>query len=240
MQAAITELINNRFDHVQSGVAEPIPSTESPATNGYKPAKKEGAVKQESTPPSSRAASSPPPKTEPDSEEEEEASPPKKKRKQGKEADDAKLAAKLQAEFNQTARATRGGNKKVTKKVPKKPRKKSEKKIKADDDSGLEEVGSDGEVKEKPKKGGFHKQYYLSHPLVELVGETKVSSSCTGYFISYGLELTSRSCLALKSSRKYGSISRHTICKTQPTSARFGAMRSFSLFSRRIGCICSQ
>lgn len=197
-------------------------------------------MKQESTPPSSRAVSSPPPKTEPYSEEEEDTSPPKKKRKQDKEVDDAKLAAKLQAEFNQTARATRGGNKKVTKKTPKKPRKKSEKKIKADDDSGLEEVGSDGEVKEKPKKGGFHKQYYLSHPLAELVGETKVSSCRTGLFTTHGLWLIPYSCLAPKSSRKYGSTSRHTSCKTQPTSAKFGAMRSFSQFSRRIRCICSQ
>jgi hypothetical protein len=88
--------------------------------------------------------------------------------------DDAKLAAMLQAQENSRARSTRGGNKKVTKKVTKKPRKKSEKKVKADDDSELE-VGSDGEVKEKVKKGGFHKLYHLSAPLADLVGEPTVS-----------------------------------------------------------------
>ena len=89
--------------------------------------------------------------------------------------DDAKLAAMLQAAENRSARATRGaGNKKVvkTKRTPKKPRK-SASKVKAVDDSDVE-LGSDGEVKEKPKKGGFHKQYHLSAPLAELVGEPTV------------------------------------------------------------------
>ena len=61
-----------------------------------------------------------------------------------------------------------------TKRTPKKPRKKSEKKVKAEDDSEVE-VGSDGEVKEKVKKGGFHKLYHLSAPLADLVGEPSVS-----------------------------------------------------------------
>jgi len=89
--------------------------------------------------------------------------------------DDAKLAAMLQAAENRSARATRGaGNKKVvkTKRTPKKPRK-SASKVKAVDDSDVE-LGSDGEIKEKPKKGGFHKQYHLSAPLAELVGEPTV------------------------------------------------------------------
>lgn len=95
----------------------------------------------------------------------------------------------LQAQENRSQRATRGGaNKKTPKKVAKKPRKKSEKKVKADDDSGLEEVGSDGEVKEKVKKGGFHKQYHLSAPLADLVGEPTVS----------GLVLISRLCFAYR------------------------------------------
>lgn len=135
-------------------------------------------VKDESTPPSSRAISTPSAsvsvaksKAESDSED---VSPPKKKRKQAKQVDDAKLAAMLQAQENSRARPTRGGvNKKVTKKVPKKPRKKSEKKVKADDDSELE-VGSDGEVKEKVKRGGFHKLYHLSAALADLVGEPTV------------------------------------------------------------------
>merc|ERR1711964_652299 len=82
----------------------------------------------------------------------------------------------LQAAENRSARATRGaGNKKVvkTKRTPKKPRK-SASKVKAVDDSDVE-LGSDGEIKEKPKKGGFHKQYHLSAPLAELVGEPTLS-----------------------------------------------------------------
>lgn len=82
----------------------------------------------------------------------------------------------LQAQENSRGRATRGGGIKKQKVVKKRaPKKKSEKKIKADDDSEME-VGSDGEVKERPKKGGFHKQYHLSAPLAELVGEPTVSS----------------------------------------------------------------
>jgi hypothetical protein len=225
-------------------LAEPSPSTESPNTNGHKPVKTEAdAIKQETTPPSSRAVSSPPTKSEPDSDEED-RSPPKKKRKQGKESDDAKLAALLQAQENRSARATRGGNKKVIKKVPKKPRKKSEKKIKADDDSGLEEIGSDGEVKEKVKKGGFHKQYYLSAPLSELVGEAKVSCQLgilrqlvCSLWNSTNQEYSSRD---LRLSRRFGSTSRNEICRTQPTNVRFGAMRNFSRSSRPTRCTCLQ
>jgi upstream activation factor subunit UAF30 len=83
----------------------------------------------------------------------------------------------LQAQENsRVSRSTRGGgNKKVVKKTPKKPRKKSEKKVRAEDDSEIE-VGSDGEVKEKVRKGGFHKLYHLSAPLADLVGEPTVST----------------------------------------------------------------
>jgi upstream activation factor subunit UAF30 len=82
----------------------------------------------------------------------------------------------LQAQENSRTRSTRGGgNKKVVKKTPKKPRKKSEKKVRAEDDSEVE-VGSDGEVKEKIRKGGFHKLYHLSAPLADLVGEPTVST----------------------------------------------------------------
>ena len=74
--------------------------------------------------------------------------------------DDAKLAAMLQAQENSRARPTRGANekKRVTKKSAarvKKEKKKSADKIKRDDDSDLE-LDSEGEVKEKVKKGGFH------------------------------------------------------------------------------------
>lgn len=156
-------------------------------------------MKDESTPPSSRDLSTPSAiisKSEPESDAEE-TSPPKKKRKQNKPVDeDAKLAAMLQAQENMSARATRGGaNKKTPKKITKKPRKKSEKKVKADDDSGLEEVGSDGEVKEKVRKGGFHKQYNLSAPLADLVSEATV-------WFSFYLNLTLLKETALETSSR--------------------------------------
>ncbi|KUJ22868.1 SWIB-domain-containing protein [Mollisia scopiformis] len=179
---AVKSLILERFQIAETKAVKPAPSTEASTTNGHtSPLEREDInVKHESTPPSSRDVSTPSAsitKTEPDSDSEEEAASPKKKRKANKPVDDdAKLAAMLQAQENRTARATRGGaNKKTPKKVTKKPRKKSEKKVKADDDSELEEIGSDGEVKEKVKKGGFHKQYHLSAPLADLVGEATLS-----------------------------------------------------------------
>ncbi|CZR51244.1 related to UAF30-subunit of RNA polymerase I transcription factor [Phialocephala subalpina] len=175
-KVAVKGLILERFRIAETKAAEPEPSVETPTTNGH--VKQEVSVKNESTPPSSRDVSTPSasvPKIEPESDSDE-VSPPKKKRKQNKPVDDAKLAAMLQAQENRSQRATRGGaNKKTPKKPAKKPRKKSEKKVKADDDSGLEEVGSDGEVKEKVKKGGFHKLYHLSAPLADLVGEATLS-----------------------------------------------------------------
>ncbi len=167
IQDAVQALILERFDHASNLDAEPIPTTEAPNTNGHT-IKSEPKPSTKRTTPSSGSAES----------DDEDISPPKKKRKTPKSEpldNDAKLAKMLQEQENRTARATRvGANKKVVKKGPKKPRKKSEKKVKADDDSELDEVGSDGEVKEKLKKGGFHKLYHLSAPLAELVGEPTV------------------------------------------------------------------
>ncbi|PVH78828.1 SWIB-domain-containing protein [Cadophora sp. DSE1049] len=169
----VSALIHERFNHFDAitRAAAANASTNGHGTND---------VKQESTPPSSSrdASASADIKSSPsDSDDEEDAPPPKKKVKKEKGAvDDAKLAAMLQAAENRSARATRGaGSKKVvkTKRTPKKPRK-SASKIKAVDDSDVE-LGSDGEIKEKPKKGGFHKQYHLSAPLAELVGEPTLS-----------------------------------------------------------------
>jgi hypothetical protein len=158
----------------------------------------------------------------------------------------------LQAQENSRARPTRGGvNKKVTKKVPKKPRKKSEKKVKADDDSELE-VGSDGEVKEKVKRGGFHKLYHLSAPLADLVGEPTVcfpiplishimrfSTLLFGWKKTLEYMLNAYSSHVPKPSRKYGSTSKHETCKIPPINARFAAMRRCSWYSSRIKCTCS-
>lgn len=157
------------------------------ATNGHS-----NDVKQESTPPSSfRDASSADIKSPPSESDEDEAPPKKKVKKEKGAVDDAKLAAMLQAQENRTGRATRGaGNKKVvkTKRTPKKPRK-SASKVKAADDSDVE-LGSDGEVKEKPKKGGFHKQYHLSAPLADLVGEPTVCDLFINFlevFVEFGV-----------------------------------------------------
>ena len=88
------------------------------------------------------------------------ASPsPKKKRKAAPVDDDAAFAARLQAEENGRARATRGGvNKKQTsvKKKKKAPKKKTSDKVKGEDDSDLEGSGSEAAEKKVNRNGGFH------------------------------------------------------------------------------------
>ena len=153
-QQDLQSLIMERFDYASSSAAAlPPSSAPEPQTNGHSSVKTEPKVKSKT------------PRSEtPDDDEDEDSdtvSSAKKKRKQTNPAnDDAKLAAKLQAQENSRARPTRGGNdkKRVVKKPGarvKKEKKKSADKIKKDDDSDLE-LGSDGEVKEKVKKGGFH------------------------------------------------------------------------------------
>ncbi|KAG9236260.1 putative upstream activation factor subunit spp27 [Amylocarpus encephaloides] len=171
---AVQELIHERFDHASTVKNAPVPTTELLSTNGHSKVKSE-SVKMEAPPSYSSPDISTPSKEEEDSEVED-PSPPKKKRKQNKQIDDAKLAAQLQAQENSRARPTRRGSAKkaAPRKKTRTPRKKSEKKINAEDDSELE-LDSNGEVKQKPKKGGFHKQYHLSAPLADLVGETTLS-----------------------------------------------------------------
>ncbi|EHL02052.1 putative Upstream activation factor subunit spp27 [Glarea lozoyensis 74030] len=158
---AVAALIHERFDHAQQS---------GPGTNGHS-----DSVKTEPTPSNSASVSpdipTPSSVSKVESEEEEER-PKKKVKRAAKELDDAKLAAKLQAQENLKARPTRGGATKKATPRKKAPRKKSEKKVKAEDDSDIE-LDENGEVKEKPKKGGFHKLYILSTPLAELVGEPK-------------------------------------------------------------------
>ena len=144
-----------RFDRASNSSAAlpaalPPSSAPDPRTNGHSsPIKAAPKVKSET-----------PHTSTPDEDEESDiVSPPKKKRKQAKPVDDdAKLAAILQAQENSRARPTRGGNEKkrvIKKAVAKKPKKKSADKVKKDDDSDLE-LDSNGEVKEKVRKGGFH------------------------------------------------------------------------------------
>lgn len=157
-----------RFDAAQSAAS--LPHT-PPKSNGHserplKKVKTEHKVKNESA----------------DTDEDEDAKPPpKKKRKQEngtKDMDDAQLAAFLQAQEDGRSRPTRGGGAKRKPVKKRAPKKKSADKVKGEDDSEIE-LNSDGEVKEKPKKGGFHKQYNLSAPLADLVGEATVSLGYT-------------------------------------------------------------
>ncbi|CZS94312.1 related to UAF30-subunit of RNA polymerase I transcription factor [Rhynchosporium agropyri] len=155
----ISDLIIERFNHFEAQ-AQPTKS-----------------AKQESTPASSSRNSADIKPSHSPSDSDQDAPPKKKVKKEKGAVDDAKLAAMLQAQENRTGRATRGaGTKKgiVKKSVKAKRKAKSASKIKATDDSDVE-LGSDGEVKEKPKKGGFHKQYHLSAPLADLVGEPTLS-----------------------------------------------------------------
>jgi predicted transcriptional regulator len=100
-------------------------------------------------------------------------------------------------------------------------------------------VGSDGEVKEKVKKGGFHKLYHLSAPLADLVGEPTVSNLnlySIKFLWSKAYECSSR---APKPLRKYGSTSKRATCKTRTINARSGATRRCSWCSNRRRCTCS-
>lgn len=85
-------------------------------------------------------------------------SPPKKKRKSDLVDADAIFAAKLQAEENLRARPTRGANSRKTAPVKKKKsvaKSKTSKKVKAEDDSELDEPDSESK-KEVTRTGGFH------------------------------------------------------------------------------------
>ena len=81
--------------------------------------------------------------------------PPKKKRKPSLDAD-ALYAAKLQAEENMKARPTRGGTTRKAAPVKKKrsPKKKTAARVKASDDSDVDESET-GEPR-PPKNTGFH------------------------------------------------------------------------------------
>ena len=85
---------------------------------------------------------------------------PKKKRKVEHFVDaDAAFAARLQAEENGRARSTRGGaNRKnmPMKKKKRSPKKKTSDKIKAEDDSDLQDSGSEVIEKKINRSGGFH------------------------------------------------------------------------------------
>ena len=85
-------------------------------------------------------------------------SPKKKRKAEPKINDDAAFAARLQAEENIRARPTRGGaNKKaVVIKKRKAPKKKTSEKVKAEDDSDVQDSTSDVVDKKVNKNSAFH------------------------------------------------------------------------------------
>lgn len=131
-----------------------------PLTNGHTV-----VAKQENPAPAKHAAP-PPSKVRPEKEERDEDAlsdvidtPPKKKRKAEPLDEDALFAARLQAEENSRARPTRGGtNRKgaIIKKKRSPVKKKTAKKIKSEDDSNIEDSGSDVEDRKVNRSGGFH------------------------------------------------------------------------------------
>ena len=158
-QDAIKRLIEARFDAISGADQEPIPPSSIPTpkrqANGH-PASDEEAEADEIEVSTS-------------------FEPARKKQKRSESLDaDAKLAAELQAQENQLARArsTRGGGGGKVVKKKKATRKKSAKRVRGSDESGVE--SEEGEGKKK-RGGGFQKPFNLSPNLAELVGETQVS-----------------------------------------------------------------
>lgn len=97
---------------------------------------------------------------------------PKKKRKVDHYVDDdAAFAAKLQAEENSRARSTRNGMNRKTvliKKKKKNPRKKTSNKVKAEDDSDLQDSYSEVTEKKINRSGGFHVRKFPAFAIVGL------------------------------------------------------------------------
>ena len=157
-QESVTQLIKERFDKIlerqQNGddieAIEPVPTV-----NGVN--HRAADHMNSATPPAYKRKAS---EEEDDDLSDVVDSPAPKKAKSkgprpGEELEsDEKMAARLQAELNAPARATRGaGTKRKTPvKRDKKTKKKSATKVRDDDDLDSE----DGEKPEKEKKGGFH------------------------------------------------------------------------------------
>ena len=175
-QEPIKALIMTRFDKF---IAEknPIPESNGHTTNANGQSSEvtpEATV--ESIEPKQEPSLSPsPPKNGRKRESAEEemsdvsVSPSKKKKRKAAPVDaDAAFAARLQAEENGRARATRGGvNKKSTsakKRTDRKAlKKKTSHKVKAEDDSDLEGSGSEVTEKKVNRSGGFHVSLIFFH-----------------------------------------------------------------------------
>ncbi|OJD16558.1 hypothetical protein AJ78_03295 [Emergomyces pasteurianus Ep9510] len=169
-KAAIKTLIMQRFDifaEQSEKQAEPTPIVNGHSTNSRLAAPTVEPISPAlSTSPQKRSAE---PESVSDSSDK---LPPKKKRKSDLVDADAIFAAKLQAEENLRARPTRGANSRKTAPVKKKKpagKSKTSKKVKAEDDSDLDEPDSESK-KEVTRTGGFHKPLTLSPTLSALLG----------------------------------------------------------------------
>ncbi|EQL31132.1 hypothetical protein BDFG_06445 [Blastomyces dermatitidis ATCC 26199] len=169
-KAAIKHLIMQRFDIFAEQSEKQAEST-SPV-NGHS---SNGQLNAPTVEPISPALSTSPQKrsAEPESASDPgDKSPPKKNRKSDLELADAILAAKLQAEENLRARPTRGANSRKAAPIKKKKpatKSKTSKKVKAEDDSDLDEPDSEPK-REVTRTGGFHKPLTLSPTLSTLLG----------------------------------------------------------------------
>ncbi|OAX84570.1 hypothetical protein ACJ72_01048 [Emergomyces africanus] len=178
-KAAIKTLIMQRFDifaEQSEKQADPTPAINGHSTNSRLAAPTVEPISPAlSTSPRKRSAE---PESVSDSGDK---FPPKKKRKSDMVDADAIFAAKLQAEENLRARPTRGANSRKTAPVKKKKKpaakSKTSKKVKAEDDSDLDEPDLESK-KEVTRTGGFHKPLTLSPTLSALLGgELTVSVS---------------------------------------------------------------
>lgn len=158
IQASIKTLIMARFDKFMAEKNAVTQVNGHPATTKQESSESPRA-KQEETPPDSIESHK---RVSEDDELSDvpNTPPPKKKRKVEHFVDaDAAFAAKLQAEENSRARSTRGGanRKNITiKKKKRSPKKKTSDKIKAEDDSDLQDSGSEVTEKKVNRSGGFH------------------------------------------------------------------------------------
>jgi upstream activation factor subunit UAF30 len=165
-KAAINDLVRERFDVVEAkrnGAEDPVPSVEAvdgepinvsaPQTNGvHKSSEASAASPSASTTPAKREA------TSDDLSDVDDSAPPKKKRKTNAE-DDAALAARLQAEEDKMARATRGVGSRKTAPVKKKktPKKKARSRVTGSDDS---------DVEDSPRAVNRNTGFHACHPSI--------------------------------------------------------------------------
>ncbi|KAH9844436.1 SWI complex, BAF60b domains, partial [Teratosphaeria destructans] len=186
-KSAITALIMERFDKFQRDRAEGNHSAveSAPTTNGATHVNGKDHVADTVEDASSVSPSNKRKATEESDDELSDVkdTPPVKKVKKAPKPEtetDEQIARRLQAEFSQPSRSTRGGGASSNKKKPaartkkeKKPKKKSAAKINSDDDSEVD--GFSSPKPQKEKKGGFHKPLNLSPALQELLGESQLS-----------------------------------------------------------------